>query len=451
MALDFPANPSDGEVFGSYVWSGSKSVWQSREESAAPAVVSPVPPTSPNTGDIWVDSSDGVSYVYYDDGSSGQWIEMISSGVPQLASKANLAGGNTFTGTQTFNTPIAITSGGTGTTTGTLSDVSYNKIVNPAGGGYNTTVNIHTGAIRVILPVGWSSHMHKFNVSVFDYNTGKSFDVVIAGYNWAGGSVWVNPSAYVTGNQLNNLNYTVRFGYTAGGRACVYIGETNSTWNYPQVAINNVLVGFSTSSSAWLSGWTVDFVTAFESVTQTVTNTQIASGLISIVPLSTSVVSGSASIAANGTVTFSGVSAITIKNVFSGSFNHYRYILTITSASNDADIMMQLGKTGLSNLGSGYTWGRVAVFSGPSSNSSYTANTNGNMFGRISAGGGMVSGDIINPGNTSRKAWNSISADQDFFIFFGGRNSSSTAYEDVYLYLLQGGTFSGTMQVFGYR
>jgi hypothetical protein len=97
MALDFPANPSDGEVFGSYVWSASKGVWQSREESAAPAVVSPVPPTTSNPGDIWVDSSDGISYVYYDDGSSGQWIEMISSGVVSLAGKAN-TDSPTFTG-----------------------------------------------------------------------------------------------------------------------------------------------------------------------------------------------------------------------------------------------------------------------------------------------------------------------------------------------------------------
>jgi hypothetical protein len=90
MALDFPANPSDGEVFGSYVWSTSKGVWQAREESATVAVTSPVPPTSPNSGDIWFDSSDGISYVYYDDGNTGQWVEMISSGVVSLASKADL-------------------------------------------------------------------------------------------------------------------------------------------------------------------------------------------------------------------------------------------------------------------------------------------------------------------------------------------------------------------------
>jgi hypothetical protein len=114
MALDFPANPSDGEVFGSYVWSGSKGVWQSREESAAPAVVSPLPPESASPGDIWVDSSDGISYVYYNDGSSSQWIEMISSGVVSLASKADLTyvdqqddlkanlDSPTFTGTANF-------------------------------------------------------------------------------------------------------------------------------------------------------------------------------------------------------------------------------------------------------------------------------------------------------------------------------------------------------------
>ena len=84
MALDFPANPTDGEIYGSYVYSGAKGVWQSREESAAPAVTSPTAPTNPSNGDIWFDSSDGISYVYYDDGTSGQWVEMMSSGVTAL-------------------------------------------------------------------------------------------------------------------------------------------------------------------------------------------------------------------------------------------------------------------------------------------------------------------------------------------------------------------------------
>lgn len=118
MPLDFPASPTNGQVFGSYVWSASKGVWQSREESAAVAIVSPTIPASANNGDIWYNSSRGIPYVYYDDGTSSQWVEILTSGTPELSTKANLAGGNTFSGTQTFNTPVAISSGGTGNSTG---------------------------------------------------------------------------------------------------------------------------------------------------------------------------------------------------------------------------------------------------------------------------------------------------------------------------------------------
>lgn len=114
MALDFPSNPADGEVFGSYVWSSSKGVWQSREESATVAITSPTAPTSANNGDLWYNTERGITYIYYDDGSSAQWVEVVTSGTPELSTKANLSGGNTFDGTQTFNTPIAISSGGTG-------------------------------------------------------------------------------------------------------------------------------------------------------------------------------------------------------------------------------------------------------------------------------------------------------------------------------------------------
>lgn len=131
MALDFPANPTTGQIYGSYVYDAIVGVWKSAEESASPAVVSSTKPENSNPGDIWVDSSDGISYVRYDDGTSAQWIEMISSGVPAMESKAdktyvdsqdllkaNLSGGNTFTGSQTFNTPIAVSSGGTGSASG---------------------------------------------------------------------------------------------------------------------------------------------------------------------------------------------------------------------------------------------------------------------------------------------------------------------------------------------
>ena len=82
MALDFPSNPSDGQIFGSYSWSQSKGVWQSREESATVAIMSPTKPLSANNGDIWVNTNDGTAFAYYDDGSSTQWIELVNSAIP---------------------------------------------------------------------------------------------------------------------------------------------------------------------------------------------------------------------------------------------------------------------------------------------------------------------------------------------------------------------------------
>lgn len=118
MALDFPSNPTDGQVYGSYIYSTSAGVWKAKPSSATVATTSQVPPSTANNGDIWIDTSDGIAYFYYDDGTSTQWVEVMSSGVPSLNTKANLAGGNSFTGTQTFGTPLAIGSGGTGNNSG---------------------------------------------------------------------------------------------------------------------------------------------------------------------------------------------------------------------------------------------------------------------------------------------------------------------------------------------
>jgi microcystin-dependent protein len=85
MALDFPANPTDGEVYGSYVWSEAKKVWLSREESAAVTITSPIAPTTGTPGDLWFNTNTGILFAYYSDGTSSQWVEVLSSAVPNVA------------------------------------------------------------------------------------------------------------------------------------------------------------------------------------------------------------------------------------------------------------------------------------------------------------------------------------------------------------------------------
>lgn len=83
-----PANPYEGQVIyetdtnNLRFWSGS--AWESNKG----AVISSAAPTSPAAGDIWYDSDDGRAYVYYDDGSSQQWVEF---GAPPSGSTIALA------------------------------------------------------------------------------------------------------------------------------------------------------------------------------------------------------------------------------------------------------------------------------------------------------------------------------------------------------------------------
>lgn len=80
MALNFPSNPIDGQQYGSYTYSSATGAWQGREEASAVSITSPVAPTEATPGDLWINSSDGTSFVYYSDGDSSQWIEILPSG-----------------------------------------------------------------------------------------------------------------------------------------------------------------------------------------------------------------------------------------------------------------------------------------------------------------------------------------------------------------------------------
>lgn len=84
MALDFPSNPIDGQVYGSYTYSSSTGGWKASAPSATVAITSPIKPTTANPGDIWVNTATGIAFVYYYDGNTYQWMELLSSAVPTV-------------------------------------------------------------------------------------------------------------------------------------------------------------------------------------------------------------------------------------------------------------------------------------------------------------------------------------------------------------------------------
>lgn len=77
MALDFPTSPTVGQQYGGYSYDGTK--WKVTTTSTAPASIGPTPPASATNGDMWWNSTDGTQFMYYNDGSSAQWVESRSA------------------------------------------------------------------------------------------------------------------------------------------------------------------------------------------------------------------------------------------------------------------------------------------------------------------------------------------------------------------------------------
>ena len=94
MATNFPNSPSNGatHTFGgtTYTYNSTKGVWQASADAMA---VSDNPPSNPQTGDLWFDSSVAKSYIYYNDGSSAQWVQLNPSGGSDGADGSDATGG----------------------------------------------------------------------------------------------------------------------------------------------------------------------------------------------------------------------------------------------------------------------------------------------------------------------------------------------------------------------
>ena len=82
MPISLPNSPTNGQTvqIGTvvYTYDATAGVWNSEFESGVSSIVhtSDTAPLNPNDGDMWFDSSIGKTFIWYNDGSSSQWIQM---------------------------------------------------------------------------------------------------------------------------------------------------------------------------------------------------------------------------------------------------------------------------------------------------------------------------------------------------------------------------------------
>jgi hypothetical protein len=102
--------------------------------------------------------------------------------------------------------------------------------------------------------------MMQMTINVYQYNTGRSFQLRVGGYNYSP-SQWYNVFAYLIGDQSFPQPLNVRFG-DDGTRNWIMIGETNTVWSYPQFQVTDFQAGYSGVSESWSDGWATSVVTS---------------------------------------------------------------------------------------------------------------------------------------------------------------------------------------------
>lgn len=127
----------------------------------------------------------------------------------------------------------------------------------PGGGTYVFNGGNIYGAIKIALPIANSHTMIRFFVDVFDYQAGGMVTYAVSGYPYSnsGAPAWTQVSAQVNGRAA--FSRPVKFGWD-GAKSCVWIGEPDSYWSYPQVVIRDFQAGYSNQAAAsWNTGWVV--------------------------------------------------------------------------------------------------------------------------------------------------------------------------------------------------
>lgn len=182
-------------------------------------------------------------------GTNNTQLATTAFAVAADALKANAANPS-FTGDATF--------------AGAIASNDYISIPLPDGARYITTTALITGAFKITLPVLYSDSMVNFTVRFHEHSTGKTFELVAGGYLNGTSTTWQNVTAFVAGESVGKIP-NIRFG-NDGSRSCIWVGDTTTTWDYPQVTVRDVSVGFVGLSSSWLNPWAVDPVTTFDTI-----------------------------------------------------------------------------------------------------------------------------------------------------------------------------------------
>ena len=179
----------------------------------------------------------------------------------------------------------------------------------------------------------------------------------------------------------------------------------------------------------------------------------VNSGLVPVVPTSVAVGSGTATVAANGLITFTTVGTnLSINGCVSSSYSAYKIIYVSANASA-AGLEMRLRVSGSDSSATNY-WKNGFYSNASSANAENTYGTSWSL-STTSRTNRSFSGDIIDPFKTSGTFLIGSSAEYTAGTNGGiyvaaNANTAATSY-DGFSFIPGGSTMTGTLSIFGYN
>lgn len=226
-ALDFPSSPTNGQVYGQYVYDSTKGAWRVSADLLASATPSPTAPTSPVSGDLWFNTNDGVMFMYLNDGNSSQWVEV----------KSNTASGSTV---------AARVDALEAKPNGLVPIVPASVTLSSGSGTVSSTglITVSGGATSIALNTCFSSTYQSYRIA---YNLSLSSDASVGHRLRSGGTtdttaIYDRSMAYMGGNTVGAQTVNAQDGWN--------IGVTGEALQWGTVDLTNPYVASATTGFA---------------------------------------------------------------------------------------------------------------------------------------------------------------------------------------------------------
>jgi hypothetical protein len=180
-------------------------------------------------------------------------------------------------------------------------------------------------------------------------------------------------------------------------------------------------------------------------------------GLNVVVPSSVAVGSGSATLSANGQVTFTGASSVSLNSCFTSTYDSYQIVLSCRNGSaNDQGLTMQFRNAGSNIAGTAYFKNQIQSYGTTVAATASNATSNWNFGSCSQTWFNQTTATISNPALAQSKvmqfqcvhpqfAFNALDSYTGY-----GFNSTATAYDGLTI-TVASGTINGTIRVYGYN